>query len=234
MKDHTDYGEYGEAAFVSSEVSYSSSLTSKTMSSYGMWFKRGLDLALILIALPIVFPILVLLYLCASRGGPALYAQDRVGLDGKTFRCMKFRTMVVDAEAVLENLCAKNPLVREEWRVNQKLVNDPRITPIGRLLRATSLDELPQIWNVLRGDMSLVGPRPFMIEQDEIYRVAGGRRYYEMRPGITGIWQVEGRGKTSFLSRVSFDNRYWEQMSLWVDLGLLFRTFGVVLKRSGQ
>lgn len=197
--------------------------------------KRTMDLILSGLLLIAILPLLAVLIPLARRdGGPGFYTQPRVGRDGKEFQCYKLRTMVVDAEALLKRMCDEDPELAREWHENQKLADDPRITKAGRFLRATSLDELPQIFNVIKGDMSLVGPRPFMPDQNDLYWQAGGRAYYDVRPGITGPWQVEGRGQTSFVSRVGFDERYLHRLSLRGDLGYLVKTIGVVLQRTGH
>ena len=197
--------------------------------------KRLFDFTFALFLLPVLLPVIALLWLWVKRdGGPGFFIQPRVGRDGRLFNCWKLRTMVVDAEAALKKMCAEDPDCAREWRVNQKLACDPRITRAGRFLRATSLDELPQIFNVLRGDMSFVGPRPFLVDQEDIYREAGGKAYFLMRPGITGIWQVEGRSATSFAARVGFDNRYFASASLLRDLGLIAKTALIVLRRTGR
>lgn len=234
MKDHTDRVEFCEAGFVSDDTPHYSPIIQARQNFYAAYAKRFFDLAFAGLILPILVPLMVILWVMASLGGPGLYYQNRVGRNGKIFRCYKFRTMVPNAEKVLQDLCRLNPAIAEEWRVNQKLANDPRITSIGRFLRTTSLDELPQVWNVIKGDMSLVGPRPFMENQDAIYRAAGGRTYYTMRPGITGFWQTDGRGNSSFLSRISYDSEYSDQQSLWMDLRLILKTVTVVLKKTGH
>jgi lipopolysaccharide/colanic/teichoic acid biosynthesis glycosyltransferase len=202
---------------------------------YARRVKRGLD---ILLALLLLAPCLVLIgffaLLVRMDGGPCLFRQERVGLGGRGFGCWKLRTMVVDAEAVLADLCRKDPRVAAEWHLYQKLSHDPRITRVGAFLRATSLDELPQIWNVLRGDMSFVGPRPMLPSQQDLYRQGGGRAYYRLRPGITGPWQVEGRDRGQFLDRVRYDERYIDSMSLVSDLSYVLRTAKVVFRRSGS
>ena len=198
---------------------------------YRRIFKRWFDTALILLSAPFVLPVILLLALLIRRdGGPALYVQDRVGLDGRTFRLWKLRSMVVNADKRLADHLASDPALRAEWDEAQKLKRDPRITAIGRLLRKTSLDELPQLWNVLKGDMSLVGPRPMMPQQRALYP---GRAYYEMRPGLTGPWQISDRNATSFAGRAEFDADYARRMSLATDLGILFVTVWVVLRGTG-
>ncbi|RWR29840.1 sugar transferase [Sinirhodobacter populi] len=197
--------------------------------------KRVLDLVLCVIMIPVLLPIMLVIWLLVRRdGGPGLFIQPRVGRDGRTFQCFKFRTMVVNAEKALEDMCASDPKVAEEWLKYQKLSNDPRISKVGRILRATSLDELPQIFNVILGDMSLVGPRPFLPSQKALYDEAGGAAYYRMRPGITGAWQVFGRSATTFKARVQFDDAYYKNLSLGSDLGLILRTVTVVLRHTGK
>ncbi|WP_116087703.1 sugar transferase [Tropicimonas sp. IMCC34011] len=202
---------------------------------YSALGKRALDLSLALLMLPIVAPLIVLLWaLVRADGGAGFFGQTRIGRGGRTFRCWKLRTMVPDAEAALARMLAADPDRAAEWARFQKLARDPRITPVGRILRATSLDELPQIWNVIRGDMSLVGPRPFLPAQAPLYRAAGGRGYFDLRPGITGPWQVEGRGKTAFADRAAFDNAYAAGPTLRLDLLYLARTAKVLARRTGQ
>ena len=202
---------------------------------YPRYGKRALDLALAVLMLPVIMPILALICAIARfEGGQAILAQERVGRGGRRYRCYKIRTMVPDAEKVLAELCAADPEVAAEWNTYQKLRNDPRVTRFGAFLRKTSLDELPQIFNVLSGDMSLVGPRPFMICQEETYRIAGGDAYYRVRPGITGPWQVSGRNATSFVERVEFDTEYLTTLCPLNDARLLLRTVSVVLAKTGH
>jgi exopolysaccharide production protein ExoY len=198
---------------------------------YRSFAKRVIDLVIVLMILPAVIPIvLVLALLIRMDGGPAFYVQDRVGCGGRIFRMWKLRSMVLDADKKLKDLLDSDPDARCEWTDTQKLKRDPRITPVGQLIRKTSLDELPQIWNVLVGDMSLVGPRPFLPEQASMYR---GRDYYELRPGLTGMWQVTDRNGTSFSARVVSDSRYNEQLSFKTDMMILMETFTVVLRGTG-
>lgn len=165
-------------------------------------------------------------------GAPIFFAHYRVGRGGKLFRCLKFRTMYREAEQMLSDLLRDSPEAREEWQRDQKLSNDPRITPVGHFLRRTSLDELPQLFNVLRGEMVLVGPRPITVA--ELTRYGRVRWHYlSVRPGITGLWQVSGRNDTSYDERVALDRSYVEQRTMWLDLRILFKTVGVVLSRDG-
>jgi len=165
-------------------------------------------------------------------GVPIFFAHYRVGRDGKLFRCLKFRTMYRESEQMLADLLRDSAEAREEWQRDQKLSNDPRITPVGHFLRRTSLDELPQLFNVLRGEMVLVGPRPITVA--ELTRYGRVRWHYlSVRPGITGLWQVSGRNDTTYEERVALDRNYVEQRSVWLDLQILFKTVGVVLSRDG-
>lgn len=193
--------------------------------------KRALDISIVLLAAPIILlvvAILALIVLC-DRSNP-FYSQDRVGLGGRTFRLWKLRSMVPDADKCLAAYLATNEEARKEWEVTQKLRNDPRITRFGRFLRRSSLDELPQLFNVLRGDMSLVGPRPMMVEQRSIYP---GTEYYLLRPGLTGLWQVSERNGTSFAERAKYDAEYHATLSLSADLRTLWRTVSVVTRGTG-
>lgn len=199
--------------------------------AYAGFGKRALDLAICLAVLPVVLPLILLIAaIVAVVDGAPFFVQERVGKDGKVFRMWKMRTMVPGAHTMLRDLMARDPEVRSEWEHSQKLRFDPRITRIGRLLRKTSLDELPQLWNVLCGDMSLVGPRPMMPDQAALYP---GRSYYALRPGLTGPWQVSDRHETSFAARSDFDDHYARSLSLTADLRLLGRTVAVVLRGTG-
>jgi len=192
--------------------------------------KRALDLALVVLGAPVVLPLIaVVAFLVALDGATPFYRQTRVGRHGREFRMLKLRTMVPGADEALAELIREDPRLAQEWQINQKLENDPRITPIGRFLRRVSLDELPQVWNVLLGHMSLVGPRPIMATQRDLYN---GSAYFEIRPGITGLWQVSARNE-SFLSRVEYDQHYHDGLSFWTDLRLLVQTAVVVAKGTG-
>ena len=177
---------------------------------------------------------LPLVALCALLvmldGGSPFYSQKRVGRGGRIFRMWKLRSMAVDAEDRLEELLASDPALRREWDHSQKLRHDPRITPVGRVLRKSSIDELPQLFNVLTGEMSLVGPRPMMPEQQSLYP---GDSYYRLRPGLTGLWQVSQRNLTSFADRAQFDTAYDQRLSLADDLRLMLATVRVILRGTG-
>jgi exopolysaccharide production protein ExoY len=202
--------------------------------SFGLYFsvgKRALDLVLVIATLPFwVSLVAVLSVLVAFDGGAPLYAQKRVGKGGRVFTMWKLRSMVKNADQRLEAYLATNPEARAEWDSTQKLRDDPRVTLFGRIMRKTSLDELPQIWNVLKGDMSLVGPRPMMLEQQALYP---GLAYYKLRPGITGNWQITDRNKTTFAARAEYDRDYAATVSLGADVGILAKTVRVVLNGTG-
>ncbi|QDA36786.1 sugar transferase (plasmid) [Paracoccus liaowanqingii] len=195
--------------------------------------KRILDLAMVAIAAPIVLTaILIICGLVRLDGGPAFFGHRRVGRNGKDFYCWKVRTMVVDAEAKLDQYLKDHPELKEEWQRNFKLKHDPRVTRIGNFLRRTSLDELPQFWNVVRGDMSFVGPRPVIRPELDHYGEAAGP-CFAVRPGMTGLWQVSGRNVLEYSERVSLDMSYVQDVRLMKDMGILLRTAGAVLKRTG-
>ena len=196
--------------------------------------KRALDILGAGIGLVLLAPFfLIVALMVRADGGPAFFAHQRVGRGGKLFGCLKFRSMVIDSQARLEALLANDPAARAEWEATRKLKNDPRITPIGRFLRSTSLDELPQLINVLRGEMSLVGPRPVQEAEIDRYYGASAAHYMAVRPGITGLWQVSGRSETSYESRVALDVSYVSRPSLLADFSILLRTPVAVLSRRG-
>jgi len=197
--------------------------------------KRGFDLAfatlMIALLLPLMMVIGLLIWLGSDR--PILYRQQRVGMGGKPFQCLKFRTMAPDADLLLNNLLERSPEAKKQWEQSFKLKNDPRITPIGSILRKTSLDELPQLFNILAGEMSLVGPRP--IVADELPRYESVLPLYlSVRPGLTGLWQVRGRSDCSYSERVAFDEEYVRTWSFRNDIVIIVRTIGVVLSGRGS
>lgn len=195
--------------------------------------KRSMDVILaFLIVLALAPALLLIAFMVRRDGGPAFFAHARIGRNGKPFKCLKFRTMVMDADKILERVLAEDAEARDEWERDFKLRNDPRITCLGRFLRTTSLDELPQLFNVLRGEMSLVGPRP--IVQDEVCRYgAAFHDYARCRPGITGAWQVSGRNDVSYTARVKLDQDYAQFWSVGTDIAVLWKTVFVVVKRRG-
>lgn len=199
---------------------------------YRSFLKRGLDIILVLASAPIVLPLVVLFaMMIAASGGSPFYSQTRVGKNGRRFRLHKLRTMLPNAEILLEDRLRACPATHAEWTHTQKLKSDPRITRLGRFLRKTSLDELPQFYNVLIGDMSLVGPRPIMVSQVELYP---GIAYYRLRPGISGPWQVSDRNACSFADRARYDEAYERDLSLGIDLRVLAATTVVVLRGTGH
>lgn len=198
---------------------------------YRHLLKRVFDVSAIVLAAPVVAPVVLGLALAvALEGGRPFYTQMRVGKGGRVFRMWKLRSMVIDADARMETYLDGNPAARTEWDSTQKLQEDPRVTPLGQFLRRSSLDELPQLWNVLIGDMSLVGPRPMLPNQQAMYP---GTAYYALRPGITGYWQTAGRSRTTFEARAEFDAAYEADLSLVTDIRILARTVGVVLHGTG-
>jgi len=200
--------------------------------SYAAYGKRVLDIVLVLFALPIALPLMLFCVLALwFESGSPFYRQKRLGKDGRVFRMLKLRTMVPNADELLEWHLAQDPKLRQEWERDQKLKDDPRITRFGRMMRTTSLDELPQLWNVLIGDMSIVGARPMMVDQLSIYGKADA--YFMLRPGITGPWQVGDRNETSFAERAKIDEAYCRNLSFREDLNILFRTVGVILRSTG-
>ena len=196
--------------------------------------KRALDVVgaalLLLLALPAFLTIALLV---RQDGGPAFFSHTRIGRGGHRFGCLKFRTMVPDAEQRLAGLWLSDPALRAEWEATRKLRHDPRITRIGRVLRATSLDEVPQLLNVLRGEMSLVGPRPVTAAELGTQYGHAALHYMCVRPGLTGAWQVSGRSEASYARRVALDIDYVRFPSLRTDLAILLRTPLVVLRRRG-
>ncbi|MES2720047.1 MAG: undecaprenyl-phosphate galactose phosphotransferase WbaP [Pseudomonadota bacterium] len=195
--------------------------------------KRALDILLAFTMLLMLLPLLLTLMLMVARSGrPIFFAHERIGRNGRIFPCYKFRTMVPNSAEVLSRLLESDPAARAEWQREFKLRNDPRITLVGSFLRRTSLDELPQLWNVLRGDMSLVGPRPVIAE--ELERYGDDVCYYtQVRPGMTGLWQVSGRNDLDYEARVNLDAWYVRNWSLTTDVAILFKTLGVVVRGHG-
>jgi len=197
--------------------------------------KRAADVIIASTALFVFSPVMLLIALLIRIGdrGPAIFSQQRIGYGGRTFRCLKFRSMVLNSQEVLQELLANDPDAAREWAETQKLRNDPRITRIGRILRQTSLDELPQLFNVLVGEMSVVGPRP--IVQAEAARYGKQFDVYKAaKPGMTGNWQVNGRSDTSYEKRVEYDVAYVQDWSLGRDLAICFKTVDVVLRSKGS
>jgi Undecaprenyl-phosphate galactose phosphotransferase WbaP len=197
-------------------------------------FKRGLDLILVLIGGLAILPLLALItaWVALESSGGVFYCHARIGQDGKRFKVWKFRTMVSNADQLLKDCLDCNPGMRVEWEASHKLKNDPRLTRSGIFLRKASLDELPQLWNVFKGEMSLVGPRP--IVDDEVRHYADVFQLYtHVLPGLTGLWQVSGRSDTSYETRIHLDEYYIRHWSIWRDIYIIFQTVKVVLGRHG-
>jgi Undecaprenyl-phosphate galactose phosphotransferase WbaP len=201
---------------------------------WNLGIKRFMDLAIVIIGGVIMLPLLLFIALLIklSSPGPVLYGHKRLGMNGRHFTAYKFRSMVSDSAERLKELLDSDPEIRKEWEANHKLKNDPRITGIGKILRRTSFDEFPQLINILKGEMSLVGPRPIVDEEVEKYG-EDFQRIFSVKPGLTGLWQVSGRSDTDYNERVSFDTYYLQSWSVWLDLWVLLRTFDVVLRGRG-
>ncbi len=197
-------------------------------------FKRAFDIVLILLSTPVLLPVLAIVALLVRLGspGPVFYSHRRIRRNGAFFSMWKFRTMCVNSTEVLEEYLTSHPKARSEWNRTHKLKRDPRVTPLGRFLRKYSIDELPQIWNVLRGQMTLVGPRPIVAAEVEKYG-NGFYSYCRVKPGLTGLWQVSGRSELSYPQRVALDCAYVKQWSLRRDAAILCRTFLSVANKDG-
>jgi exopolysaccharide production protein ExoY len=195
--------------------------------------KRALDVAGAIALAAVFSPLIVAIVLLMRReAGSIIYKHRRIGRYGRVFECLKFRTMVSNADQVLQELLESNPEIKAEWLRDHKLRCDPRVTRLGRFLRRTSLDELPQLWNVVRGEMSLVGPRP--VVREELLRYGrNARAYLSAKPGITGLWQIKGRNDTDYRRRVALDTYYVRNQNLMLDLYILLQTTRVVLGGSG-
>ena len=196
--------------------------------------KRGIDLFLTLLGGIAFVPLTIIIWIIIKLedGGPIFYAHSRIGKGGKSIRILKFRTMTPNADKVLKDYLAKDPLMAEEWAKTHKLRNDPRITKAGRWLRKTSLDELPQVWNVLKGELSFVGPRPIVEAEIEKYGEAGFALYTRVLPGLTGFWQISGRSNTSYAQRVELDSYYIRNWSVWLDIYIIACTPRALLDTS--
>jgi exopolysaccharide production protein ExoY len=200
-------------------------------SFYRLYGKRCFDVGFCFLFAPMVFLLIgVVACVVAATGQPPFFTQERIGKGGRVFKMWKIRTMRPHGQNDLQDYLARNPQAQAEWRRSQKLRHDPRVTKVGRFLRCTSLDELPQFVNVLRGEMSLVGPRPMLVVQKALYK---GEKYESLRPGISGNWQISSRNRAKFSERADFDNRYFGALSLAEDLRILKATVGVVLRATG-
>ena len=229
-----DAGATGFSFVPSNEALHSSNLKASLPFEWrsGSSLKRGIDIfisaAMLVLLAPLMFMVALIVY--ASMGGPVIFSHERVGFRGKRFRCYKFRTMVKDANNRLTHHLANTPEAFAEWQATHKLRNDPRITRLGKLLRKSSIDELPQLFNILRGDMTCVGPRPVTAEELRNRYGRSARHYLRVRPGLTGLWQVSGRSNTSYQDRIVLDRSYVMSWSLWLDLKILAKTTSVVFR----
>lgn len=197
--------------------------------------KRGFDVVGAASGILLLSPLFLMLAMLVkfSDGGRVFYGHRRIGRNGNVFHCLKFRTMVVNGDEVLAAHFAKNPQSREEWLATRKLQDDPRVTRVGAVLRKLSLDELPQMFNILRGDMSIVGPRPVVKDELELYGPAADY-YLKSRPGLTGLWQVSGRNDVSYGTRIAFDRHYVENWSFIFDLKIIAKTVPAVFSSRGS
>jgi len=201
---------------------------------WNLMIKRFIEIVVVIIGGIILLPffLLIALLIKITSQGPVLYKHKRLGMNGKYFYAYKFRSMVIDAQEQLEKFLESDIEIKKEWEKSHKLAKDPRITGIGRFLRRTSIDEFPQLINILKGEMSLVGPRPIVDEEVEKY----GEDYHRIssvKPGLTGLWQVSGRSDTDYKDRVTYDTYYIQSWSIWLDLWIIFKTFGVVIQGKG-
>jgi len=198
------------------------------------FIKRTIDILLSLLLGAVFLPVILVTALLVrlDSPGPVFYSQKRIGKDGRKITIHKFRSMHVNAEDILSAYLEWHPAARQEWEQSQKLRVDPRITRVGKWMREFSVDEIPQLYDILKGDMSLVGPRPILLEQAVLYG-EGLKLYHSVRPGLTGFWQVSGRNLTTFHQRTLYDIHYVRNWSIWLDLHILFRTVWIVLKREG-
>jgi Undecaprenyl-phosphate galactose phosphotransferase WbaP len=208
--------------------------SNKLKMAWNLWIKRFVDLAIFILGVILILPFLLVIacLVKSSSPGPVLYGHKRLGINGKHFTAYKFRSMVTDSKERLHKLFESNPEIKKEWDKNHKLQNDPRVTAIGGFLRRTSLDEFPQLLNILKGEMSLVGPRPIVDEEVSRY----GEDFdwiFSVKPGMTGMWQVSGRSETDYAARVLYDSYYLQSWSVWLDIWILFMTFGAVIRGKG-
>ena len=193
-----------------------------------------LDIFVILVASPIVVPVFLLLCILTklTSKGPIFYGHPRIGKNGKPFKCWKFRSMCVNSQEILKEILETNPQMRAEWEKDHKFLNDPRVTKFGKFLRKSSLDELPQLINILLGQMSIIGPRP--VTEEELIKYGDLKDYVlSVSPGLSGMWQVSGRSDTGYEERITLDSFYIQNWSIWLDIWILIKTIWVVLKRKG-
>lgn len=201
---------------------------------FSLFWKRFIDLFLLLISSPITIPVVLIVSLAIkiSSPGPVFYGHKRTGRNGREFKCWKFRSMVIDADKQLEKILAENPQMRAEWEKDRKFTNDPRVTKIGKILRKTSIDEIPQFFNILTGEMSFIGPRP--VTEPELKKYGNKAEFIlSVQPGLSGMWQISGRSDTGYEERVTLDSYYIQNWSVWLDIWIIIKTVYVVLRGKG-
>lgn len=210
------------------------SSTHNLTKKFSLFMKRFMDLGLLLVSSPLTIPLtlIVALIVKLTSEGPVFYGHKRIGKDGKEFSCWKFRSMVIDADKQLEKILATNPEMRKEWERDRKFTNDPRVTKIGKILRKTSIDEIPQFLNILSGEMSFIGPRP--VTEPELDRYGDKAQFIlSVQPGLSGMWQISGRSDTGYEERITLDSYYIQNWSVWLDLWIIIKTIFVVLRGKG-
>jgi undecaprenyl-phosphate galactose phosphotransferase len=222
----------------SSAIAFSQTATLSQPLSYDIRhipIKRAFDVLFSLCALVLGLPLflVVMLAIRFTSKGKVIYAHERIGRGGKAFKCYKFRTMYRDADQRLKSILETNSDMRQEWEASRKLKNDPRVIPLGRFLRKTSLDELPQFWNILKGDMSIVGPRPVVKAEVINYYGPKASKILSVRPGLTCLWQVSGRSDTSYSRRIMLDEKYVDSQSFVLDMKLILNTIPCIVKSKG-
>jgi len=201
---------------------------------FSLFWKRFIDLLLLLLSSPVTIPVtaFVALIVKITSPGPIFYGHKRIGKNGKEFKCWKFRSMVIDADKQLEKILAENPEMRAEWEKDRKFTNDPRVTKIGKILRKTSIDEIPQFFNILTGEMSFIGPRP--VTEPELAKYGKKSDFIlSVQPGLSGMWQISGRSDTGYEERVTLDSYYIQNWSVWLDIWIIIKTVYVVLRGKG-
>lgn len=210
------------------------SSTHNLTKSYSLFWKRVLDFMLLLISSPLTIPLVAVVSLIVkiTSPGPVFFGHKRIGKNGKEFKCWKFRSMVIDADKQLEKILAENPAMREEWERDRKFTNDPRVTKIGKILRKTSIDEIPQFFNILTGEMSFIGPRPVTAPELDKYNNKANF-ILQVQPGLSGMWQISGRSDTGYEERVTLDAYYIQNWSVWLDIWIIIKTVVVVLTGKG-
>ena len=231
-KNQTFFTSNQQLKDIAGTIGFSSihNLTFKT----NLFTKRILDILIVLFFSPLWIPLMIILAFLTkiTSKGPIFYGHKRIGKNHKEIKCWKFRSMCTNSQEILEQILATDPIRRAEWEKDRKFLDDPRVTKFGKLLRKTSLDELPQIFNILKGDMSLVGPRP--VTEPELIKYGKYQDYVlSVLPGLSGMWQISGRSDTGYEERISFDSYYIQNWSIWLDIWILLKTIWVVISGKG-